>query len=480
MSVIIKGGNNSNLATVDSDLKLGVNLPLEKDKAGFSSIVVENDAGSLFGSKSMRSPFVTLERRLSVGIDTPLFDYTFNTIAQDTGLWRYVTSTMTTTWSTSGMLLNAISSTVSGNGTAVSSYRQLTLTGNGSLVLDIAFNITNAPVANQILEIGLFPFGAGNVAPTEGVYFRFSNAGLFGNINFNNVETSTGQLCPAVDIADNTTYILTIRINESEVSFWKDGVLLANGVLSTPPAQGQPYITTTLPVTFQFRNNGTVSGSPIMQAKILDVSIDQKSINLGKLYSHVQSSRGLMSAQATAGNTMGSTALLTNNLSTGAGAAMTNTTAALGVGLGGQFSAQPTLAIGTDGILSSYQVPAGSINITPRTLYITGLKIQGMVSTALTGGPVCYAYSLAFGHTSISAATSESIAAKAPRRVPLGYESFPVTAAAGTIGQGVTLQFNSPIVVNPGEYIQVLAKNLAVVTSAGVICFQVFFDGYWE
>ena len=55
-----------------------------------------------------------------------------------------------------------------------------------------------------------------------------------------------------------------------------------------------------------------------------------------------------MSYQGQTGQTLGSTALYTNNLAAGAGAVMTNTTAALGSGLGGQFSALPTLAVGTD------------------------------------------------------------------------------------------------------------------------------------
>jgi hypothetical protein len=480
MAIIIKGGDNQNLASVDSNSSLKVNLPTVASQAGYAIVATENDSGTLYGSKILRSPIVSLDRRLLVGLDTPLFDYSFNTTVQDSGVWRYVTSTMTTTWATGGMLMNAISSLVSGNGTAVSSYRQFNLIGNGSLWFDFTINFTATPLANQIFEFGVFPFGAGNVVPTEGAYFRFSTAGLFGNINFNSSETSTGKMLDIADIANNTSYVFTIRINEREVSFYRDGILLANGILNIPAAQGQPFITGTLPITFQFRNNGTVSGAQVMQARVLEVTADQKCINLGKPFSHIQASRGLMSSQGTSGNTMGSTALLTNSLAAGAGAAATNTTAALGSGLGGQFSVQPTLTAATDGIICSYQVPAGSVNITPRTLYITGVRVQGLVTTAFTGGPVYYAYSLAYGHTNVAANTSEGVAAKATRRVPLGYETYVVTAPVGTLGQGVYMPFNSPIVVNPGEFIQVLAKNLGTVTSAGVICLLVTFDGYWE
>lgn len=482
MSIIIKGGDSSNLAGVDSTGNLKINLPTTATTAGYASVVFENDAGTLFGSKKINTPYVTFERRLSVGIDTPLFDYTFNSTAQDTGCWRYVTATMTTTWGTTGMLLNAISTLTTGTGTAVSSWRQFNLTGHGTIVADFTLNVTDNPLANQILEFGLFPFAAGTAAPTEGAYFRFSTAGLFGLINFNNSETSTAQLATMASLVPNTSYVFTIRLNERLVSFWRDGLLLASGELTIPAAQGQPFITSTLPVTFQFRNNGTVTGSPVMQAKILDISIDQKSINMGKQYPHIQASKGLLGYQGTNGNTMGSTALYTNSLAPGAGAVMTNTTAALGSGLGGQFSALPTLAANTDGILCSFQVPAGSINITPRTLYITGIKIQGGVTTVLAGNAtaVQYAYSLAFGHTAVSLATAEAVAAKASRRIALGYESYAAAAALGTLGQGISMTFNSPVVVNPGEFVAVVAKNVGVVTTTGVITFLVTYDCYWE
>jgi hypothetical protein len=42
-----------------------------------------------------------------------------------------------------------------------------------------------------------------------------------------------------------------------------------------------------------------------------------------------------------------------------------------------------------------------------------------------------------------------------------------VTAPVGTLGQGVSVTFNSPIPVNPGEYIALVAKNVGTVTTAG-------------
>ena len=42
------------------------------------------------------------------------------------------------------------------------------------------------------------------------------------------------------------------------------------------------------------------------------------------------------------------------------------------------------------------------------------------------------------------------------------------------------LDLNSPIVIQPGEFIQLVAKNLGVVTTAGTVTFLVGFGGYWE
>jgi len=181
--------------------------------------------------------------------------------------------------------------------------------------------------------------------------------------------------------------------------------------------------------------------------------------------------------------TLGTSALYTNSLAAGAGVVMTNTTAALGTGLGGQFSALPTLTAGTDGIVCSYLVPAGTSAIPGKSLYITGIKVHGAVTTVLAGGPVLYAYSLSYGGNVLSLATVEANGVtKAPRRIALGFETFAATAAAGTVGSpgGCYMKFDSPVVVHPGEYAQIVAKNLGTVTSTGVITFLVTFDGYME
>jgi hypothetical protein len=86
--------------------------------------------------------------------------------------------------------------------------------------------------------------------------------------------------------------------------------------------------------------------------KVSATNVTLGEMNNSQAWSHVLSGAGGMGYQGQTGGTLGSTALYTNNLAPTAGVAMTNTTAALGSGLGGQFSALPTLAVNNDGIIT--------------------------------------------------------------------------------------------------------------------------------
>ena len=67
----------------------------------------------------------------------------------------------------------------------------------------------------------------------------------------------------------------------------------------------------------------------------------------------------------------------------------------------------------------SYQVPAGTVNVSGKRLKITGVKMTSFVQTAMTGGPLVNTFALAFGHTAVSLATAEAAATKKPRIILL-------------------------------------------------------------
>ena len=111
---------------------------------------------------------------------------------------------------------------------------------------------------------------------------------------------------------------------------------------------------------------------------------------------------------------------------------------------------------------------------------ITGVRISSAVQTVLAGGPELLQWSLAFGHTAVSLATTETVTSKAPRFIPLGFQTLAVTAAVGTVATDIVQQFLTPIVVQPGEFIQTVVRNIGVVGTSGTIAHLVTFDGYWE
>jgi hypothetical protein len=485
MGFTLQGSATGNPVESDASGNLLVALPKVHSLAGYVRLACENDAGAMLGGvASLKMPRASSDSRLSVGVDTPLFDASFSATSQNTAIWRHVFLTMTMIQTGGFLNVNANANLVATNSCSLQSRRHFSLLGNGDLHWEMTGAITAMPVANQVFETGFFTPNAA-AAPLDGVYFRLTSAGLIGCVNYNGVETTTGVLLDATSIPPNVNGQYKIILSTRAVSFWLDGNLA--GTLTTPSGNGAPFIWGALPLGISFRNVGTV-GVGGMIVKIANVHVDQVDLNLGRGYESILAGMGLTGAQGQDGGTMGSTALYTNSLAAGAGAVMTNTTAALGVGLGGQFSALPTLAAGTDGILCSYLNPVGSASQPPGTLYINSITIQGVVTTALVGNatPAIFAFSACFGHTALSLATAESASfatatAKAPRRLTLGIEKYAAAAALGDLGSaGITVNFNTPIAVNPGEYFAISAKNLGAVTTTGVITWLVNIGSYVE
>lgn len=480
MAVIDSGASAAGKANVDANFNLKVNLPTVVEQAGYAVLAGELNDGSVFGSREVIPFGVSEEGRLDVGLDSMILNDSFNYAAQNTANYRYPVTTQTATHviTTGYVTLNASNITTINTNSAIQTYRQFPIFGGFQLETRCAALHTQTPQVNAVTEWGLFTATLpGGAIPTDGVYFRFTNAGEFRCVlNYNGTEAPSGALAVP---SSGVNHSYEISINEEAVLFYVDGDLVYD--VDTPAGFAQPFASGCLPFTARHYVAGSAPALA-MQFKIGAIDINLGDMNTTKPWPHVMASQGMMGYQGQNGGTMGSTALYTNSLAPGAGAVMTNTTAALGSGLGGQFAALPTLAANTDGILCSFQNPIGSPTQTPRTLVITGVRVQGAVTTALVGNatPVVYAYSLAYGHTAVSLATAEAATAKAPRRIPLGYETYAAAAVLGVVGAGVVLTFDSPIVVAPGEFIAVCAKNVGVVTATGVITFLVTFDAYYE
>jgi hypothetical protein len=230
-------------------------------------------------------------------------------------------------------------------------------------------------------------------------------------------------------------------------------------------------MTTALPVFLQKYNSGTVGSSPNMIIKVGDVSVLLSDLNANTTWASQMASCGL-GMQGQNGGTMGSPQVQWANTALPTAAAATNTTAALGAFLGGIFQMNAPATSATDVIVASYQNPLGGVNQTPRTMKLRGIKIDCVNAVAAVATTAStFAVALAWGASALSLATAETASfanntAKARRIQPLGVISFPVGAAIGAMATPLQFDFEAPIVVNPGEFVQVIVKILVGTATA--------------
>ena len=407
---------------------------------------------------------------MRVGLDTVLFSDTFNATAQNTGNWKHAFTTMTMTQSAGFLNVNAAgTSTVSGNFAYLQSWRYFPLLGTAPLAVEFTGQFTAYPVANEIFQAGI-GVATGAADPVDGVWFELTSAGLYGVQRYNSgVATKTVLVADVATLPLNTNAKYVAVIGEREIEWWIDDTLYAESDI--PNANGQPFMSTSLPVFMQKYNSGTVGSTPNMIVKVGDVSVTLMDLNANLTWANQMASCGL-GLQGLNGGTMGSPQVQWANTTLPTAAAATNTTAALGAFLGGLFLMNAPATSATDVIIASYQNPIGGVNQTPRTMKLCGVKVDCVNSVAAVATTASvFAVAVAWGGTALSLATAETgsfvtATAKARRIQPIGVISFPVGAAIGAQASGIQFDFDAPIVINPGEYIQIVAKILLGTATA--------------
>lgn len=496
MALIDNGGDQAGVANVDSAFNLMVNTPGYTSlgvirgggpaNAGGATIYTANDEGTITGVRNVKSPKTSLHRRLRVGVDTLLFNDTFNATTQNTSLWEYIFATLTASQPGAGTLnFGTVQGTAATHGALMRSYQHFPVIGKASIATKFNWGVFNATlVANEEWRCGFGKPTVAGTAPTDGVWFLLTTAGLFGKAFFNGVETSTASLATLASFTVGTIYNLEIILGEQNIEFWRDGILL--GSLVNAVANGQPFQNSSLPLFMQKLCTGSVTNTNTI--RVSDINAYLSDIATNKNWNSQLATLGQSGNIGQNGQTQGKTILYANNTAPTA-VALTNTTAAF-VGLGGQAAVLPTLAVSTDGILFSFQNPVPTINITGRNLLIYGVTIESHVSVVLSAAAIItYQASLQYGHTAVSLATAETgsfvtATTHAPRVVPLGTIGYStaVAAPANTKGTPINVRFSVPHVVRPGEFVAIVLKLAVggVVTATGAITFMANLDSLWE
>lgn len=476
MGLVIQGGNGNNAdVTAENDLQVALSQTLAD--VGFAGMAGVSDEGTIIGSRTVREIEPSRDYRLRVGTDTMLFDAVFPGAAIDTGRWSQAVTTMTIALSNGRVQLNSGGSVATSTYAVFSTYRFFPMFATFPTYGETLVEFLSTPLLNNVVEIG-FMLAATNAAPTDGVFMRYTATGnAYLVVNYNGTETQSASFDATTILSQSQTQKLVIGVTEDRAELWVNDILIT--VIELPAGQATMTASSSLPFVYRTYNSGATLLPQSVQISLLNVTLGD--MQTYKPWAHTLSGMGAMGYEGQAGNTLGTTAQYANNQSAATGqAAATNTAAQLGSGLGGQFNLLPTLAAGSDGIISSYRNPPGTAALPGTNLYVCGIKINGVVTTVLAGGPVIGFWSIAYGHTAVSLATGEGVAAKAPRRVPLGIQVFPVTAAVGTRDdRDIYIKFDTPIFVQPGEFFQTVLKNLGTVTTTGAITWNITVDSYW-
>lgn len=463
------------------------------DNVGTIRTFGENDGGALTGSVLLRSPEVDVDYRQRVSQDLIFDDHVFNTTAQDTGKHNYLNTTMTNVWTAGQLTTNGASITTTTTGTVLATYAQFPLQGTTTVSADTEIGFSAQPQSNTFIEFGIGVPGAQTAAPSDGVFFRLNASGLQGIASFNGTESSTG-LFPLADGAGTWAYTNSKRnqfiayVTAVEAQFWVNDGTGANclGTIPLPAGQSRMCMASYGAFFIKHRIVGGAAGG-IIQATVGAYNVRVGGTNLFTTVS-TAGNRIQGSYQGGSGGTMGSLArfgtITTGNEANVTAAVPTTTTAALGSGLGGTFWETVSLAANTDGIIMSYQVPAGTVNIPGRRLCLRGMYLNSYVQTVIVGGPYTAEYFLAFGHTAVSLATTEAATTKAPRRIALPFVQQVTAAQAVQTTLAQTTAFcdfgDAPVYVNPGEFIQLCTRHIGTAGTTGTVVHRVTPVFGWE
>ena len=489
MAVNIKGGNNSaGLANVSATYELQVVTPQTEENAGFVQLSSQIDDGTVLGTRTLLPLEISDDYRLRVGSDQSLFNTGFEGTAVNTGVFQQVVATATVTQLGGFMIVNGGSSTTSGQGNYIRTYRHFPTYGTYPTYVDVWMRETGHDSVNVVSEWGLlYLTTVTTVTPLDGVFWRrLSGGGLRAVINYNGTETEytiDTTNVPARDgvgVYDPTevNHYLIVYHNDV-IRFWINDVLVAS--IDCPGNQQGFTNSSNTPLGFRVLNTNTVTPTA-RQMHIGFVNVSSGDQDLNKQWPHTLCGMGQGAYQTQMGTATAQTANWSNSAAP-TSATLSNTAASYTT-LGGQYQFAATATNETDWALFAYQNPAGTAALSGKTLYVTGIRISKMVVTgaAVGANPTFFFWAAGVGSSAVSLATTDSTTTSSPKRIPLGVQNFLASAPIGTAADGFDIDFdNAPLVVPAGTFFHIILKQLNGLGTASLIWRgQVTVMGYFE
>jgi len=475
MSVILKSGDSADLASVDTNKRLKVNVPMVMSEAGYAVIAGESHDGAAGEPRLTRAAKVSTDGRLRVGVDNIYWADTFNHTVVDGSAYQCVTVTSTLAMTGGFLVFNSGNSVASGAVARAQTYKTFPLHPAGSLEVLFRLRFAINPIANNVCEAGL-GFASGTTTPTDGVYFKLNTAGaLVGVMNINGTETTTAPM-PA-PIA-NEVYYYRIVIDQDRIEFYIDGVL--QGVILSPNTSAAISLSRWQPLLMRSYNAAATGSAQRME--VADASVIARDLALNRLWATAMAGIECGSYNNPRGAAMGQSANYANSVAP-VSATLLNTAAGYTT-LGGQFQFAAIAGAETDYALFAFQVLLAAAGGANRNLVICGIRIETYnMGAASATTPTLLQWALGVGSTAVSLATADSVTAgtRAPRRIPLGVQSIPIGTAIGGNVTPIDVNLDAPLYVAAGTFVHIILRMpVGTATASQIIRGLAMINGYFE
>jgi len=469
MAAIESGGSTAGMANVDANYRLQVSLPTNKAQAGFTGLTgFADDAGAV------RIPIGASSQGLlgtaNVQVD---FEQGFAASAISPSIWSQVLTTMTTSVTNNAVILNAGNSVASGAVARLVSYKQAEAPRGADRICAWRMMMPTL-VTGAVTEVGMF-LASGVAAPTAGTFFRYGSDGsLRGvSVSVSGAESTTSLITtPSLNVAHD--YLIWVM--GKAIVFQIDDVVVGSITLGdTAPS---PVTSESAPFCARVYNNAATATAQQVQLFRCLGALYGGSYGYDRKF--LAALGGDIGAQGIVGASTGSLANWANSAAP-TSATLSNTAAGYTT-LGGQFQFAAVAGAETDYALFAFQVPAQSATNQGRTLLVHGVTIDTInTGAAVATSATVLQWGLAFDGTAVSLATADAAAAKAPRRIALGFQSFAIGAAIAAQAAVIDRKFEQPLAVNAGNYLHVFLKMpIGTATASQIIRGTVTIDATWE
>lgn len=389
--------------------------------------------------------------RLRVGNESLGFLENFDGTTVNTVRWTQSTATMTQSQAQTSFDMNHNATTTASTYSILTSTKYFMYTGEYATETRIKAKLT--PQTNSVIELG-FLACSGISAPTNGVFFRITSAGVQELvINYGGTET-TSTIATALSSSNYYCFVLYMygRTARLDILNW-DNSLFATTTLQTPATQAALIQIGHIPVAIRVYNTASAPASA-PDALLSGVSVSQLDLAGEKAW---ETQLGDISRFANTDPLLGTQLQnYTNSTapSTIAAGSLSNTTAAYTT-LGGQFAFNPPASAETDFILFAYQVPTGF------DLLLWSVSVQTMIlAVQSTTTPQVFEWGLAVGSSAVSLATGSP---NPPIRQAIGMQQAPKSASVGDSMNPAQLIWTPrvPIVCYGGKYVHIFVRCIS-------------------